>query len=81
MSEKSRATSIVTDYVGLDADALSVLAYAAWQGRFDEFAKKIEKHYQESLSYVHPEARSIAQIPGAVRAERFFLSCYKLSCC
>jgi predicted unusual protein kinase regulating ubiquinone biosynthesis (AarF/ABC1/UbiB family) len=76
-SAKSRATKIVTDYVGQDLNALSVLAYAAERGRFGEFAGKLEEHYQESLQYVHPEARRIAQIPGAVRAERFFLDCYK----
>jgi len=42
-----------------------------------EFAKKLEGHYQESLQYVHPEARRIARVPGAVRAEAFFLDCYK----
>ena len=76
-SAKSRATKIVTDYVGQDENALSVLAYAAEQGRFDEFAKKLEEHYQENLQFVHPEARMNTQFPGVVRAERFFLECYE----
>ena len=29
------------------------------------------------MKYVHPEARRIAQMPGAVRAERFFLNCFE----
>ena len=74
---KQRATEIVDAYVGQDVNALSVLAYAAERGKFDEFAAKLEAHYSESLKYVHPEARKIAQIPGAVRAERFFLECYQ----
>ena len=75
-SAKDRATKIVNDYVGQDLNALSVLAYASERGRFDEFAERLEGHYQESLQYVHPEARRIAQVPGAVRAEAFFLDCY-----
>ena len=64
-------------YEGQDLNALSVLAYAAERGRFDEFLEKLEKHYEESLGYVHPEARRVAQIPGAVRAENFFIKCYE----
>ena len=76
-SAKERSTKIVNDYVGQDLNALSVLAYAAERGRFDEFAEKLERHYQKNLNYVHPEARKIASHPGAVRAEEFFLDCYK----
>jgi len=74
---KKRATTIVEAFVGRDMDALSVLSYAAERGKFCEYAEKLENHFQESMKYVHPEARRIAQIPGAVRAERFFLDCYK----
>ena len=49
--------------------------YAAEIGRFDEFAERLERHYQDSLKYVHPEARRVA-IPGALRAESFILQCY-----
>ena len=75
-SAKTRATQIVNNYVGQDINALSVLSYAAERGKFDEFAEKLEKHYQENLLFVHPEARRIAKVPGSVRAERFFLECY-----
>jgi hypothetical protein len=76
-SARQRATQIVKDYVGRDVDALSVLAYAAERGNFDEFAGRLEAHYKENLHYVHPEARRCAKVPGAVRAEVFFLDCYK----
>lgn len=75
-SAKQRAIEIVEAYVGQDVNALSVLCYAAERGKFDEFAEKLETHWSESPQYVYPEARKIAQIPGAVRAERFFLECY-----
>ncbi len=74
---KKRAAKIVTDYVGQDINALSVLAYAAEQGKFEEFAQKLEQHYQDNLQDVHPEARNNARIPGAVRTEKFFSDCYK----
>ena len=74
---KERATEIVNYYVGQEVNALSVLAYAAEQGRFDEFAERLERHYQESLQYVHPSARRIAGVPGVLRAEEFFLGCYQ----
>jgi len=72
-----RATNIVRNYVGRDTDALSVLAYAAERGRFDEFAELLEAHYEESLSRVHPEARKVLGVPGATRATQFFLNCYQ----
>lgn len=73
---RERTKRIVNNYEGRDVDALSVLAYAAEQGRFDEFAGKLEEHYRDSLEYVHPNARKVARIPGAVRAEVFFTDCY-----
>lgn len=76
-SARQRVTKIINAYVGQDLNALSVLAYAAEKGNFDEFVEKLEKHNQESLKYVHPEARTNAQVPGAIRAENFFLDCYK----
>ena len=74
---KAGATTIVNCYAGIDVDALSVLAYAAERGKFEEFAEKLEKHYEENLSFVHPDARRLAVVPGAVRAERFFIDCYR----
>ena len=73
---KKRAIKIVESFVGRDVDAISVLGYAAERGKFKEYAEKLEQHYEENMKYVHPEARRISQIPGAVRAERFFLNCY-----
>ena len=29
-----------------------------------------------NLQYVHPEARRTVQVPGTLRAERFFVECY-----
>jgi transposase len=74
---ENRIKGIVTNYVGQDLNALSVLAYAAERGRITEFIEKLEKHYEDSLRYVHPEARKLAAVPGAVRAEKFFVDCYK----
>ncbi|MBI1968812.1 hypothetical protein HYS49_02780 [Candidatus Woesearchaeota archaeon] len=71
-----RARSIIEGYKNREIDALSILAYAAEQGRFDEFAKRLEEHYKNNLQYVHPEARKTAQVPGTLRAEIFFLECY-----
>jgi len=73
---RKRAIKIVESFVGRDVDAISVLGYAAERGKFKEYAEKLEQHYEENMKYVHPEARRISQIPGAVRAERFFLNCY-----
>ncbi|MBW3001046.1 hypothetical protein KY341_04175 [Candidatus Woesearchaeota archaeon] len=74
---RPKVIDIINKYVGQDVNALSVLRYAAERGRFDEFMDKLEKHYAESLIYVHPEARRVDGYPGAVRAELFFLECYK----
>ena len=71
-----RASVIAENFVGTDLDALSILGYAAERGRFDEFAEKLEKHYDWNLKYVHPAARRIRAIPGAIRATQFFLQCY-----
>ena len=71
-----RASTIATNYVCTYMDALSIMSYAAEIGRFNEFAGKLEQHYKESLQYVHPQARRVVIIPGAVRATQFFLNCY-----
>ncbi len=76
-SLKSRILEIAKKYEGRDADAVSVLFYAAERDRLEEYAGKLERHFEESLQYVHPEARRLAVMPGAVRAERFILDCYK----
>jgi len=74
---RSRVEKIVQNWEGREIDALSVLTYAFEGGRFGEFARKLEEHYKKSLQYVHPEARRMKTIPGANRAERFILDCYK----
>jgi len=76
-SVKPRVLKIVNDYVGRDLDALSILAYAAERGMFEEFAKKLEENYKENLCYVHPEARRIIELGGTFRTEHFILDCYK----
>lgn len=74
---EKKVYKIVCKYVGQNVNALSVLAYAAEQNRFEEFIGKLESHYQENLQFVHPDARRLVAIPGAIRAERFFMSCYE----
>ncbi|MBR9683124.1 hypothetical protein GOV03_01135 [Candidatus Woesearchaeota archaeon] len=77
-SSKERAIKIVDKYEGQDINALSILAYAAERGRFDEFAEKLEEHHQKNLCYVLPEARSGTPVlRGAARAAIFFVDCYK----
>ncbi len=74
---KEKTHAILNSYAGRDIDALSVLGYAAEQNKFDEFVKKLESHHETNLRYVHPGARRILTVPGAQRAELFFLNCYK----
>ncbi len=76
-SARQKINDIVNNYEGQDVNALSTLAYAAEKNRFDEFTGKLETHYNESLQFVHPEARKLQQVPGALRAEYFFMRCYK----
>lgn len=75
-SAKERAASIVDSYIGRDADALSILSYAAERGRFDEFAGKLEKQCRENLGFVDPGIRRGVVIPATLQAEAFFLQCY-----
>ncbi|MFH1174866.1 MAG: hypothetical protein V1725_07050 [archaeon] len=77
---REKAKELVNKYAGQDINALSVLAYAASKGRFAEFVDKLEFHHEENLRYVHPEARRLSTVPGAVRAETFFSNCYKALC-
>jgi hypothetical protein len=73
---RERATRIAESYEGQDAHALSVLAYAAERGKFDEFAGKLERHFDESLGYVHPEVRRDPRVPSVVQTAAFFRACY-----
>ena len=72
-----RVVYIVDKYEGQDLNALSVLIYAAEKGGLEEYIQKLEKHFGENLAWVHPKARKFKVIPGAVRAEMFFLQCYE----
>lgn len=73
---EERITQIADNYLGVDVDALSILAYAAERGTFNEFAGKLEKFYVDNLIMVHPGARRVAQVPGAMKAAAFFMQCY-----
>ena len=73
---KERATSITNNYIGRDSNALSILAYAAERGRFEEFAGKLEKHCREYLCFVDPGVRRLA-IPDVIRTKNFFIQCYQ----
>ena len=74
---KERAISIVKMYEGRDTDAISILAYAAEHGRFHEFAEKLENYHGRDFAFIDPELRRWAELPGARKAERFFLQCYE----
>jgi len=76
-SAKERAAAIVNGYIGRDADALSILAYAAERGRFDEFAQKLEKHLHTNMGFIDPGVRRLAEIAVVGLSERFLLQCYK----
>ena len=74
---KERTTTIVDSYVGRDSDALSILKYAAEQGKFDEFAGKLEDICRDHLSFVDPEIRRWLEISGTRRSHELILNCYK----
>ena len=65
---RQRASKIVDDYVGLDSDAILVLASDSKVGRFDEYATRLELHFDEDLCYSPAPARRHPGWPGAVRA-------------
>lgn len=60
-----------------DLNAASVLIYALERGKFNVYALRLEKYYDEDLTYVHPGARKNITVPGGLRAENFFLGLYK----
>lgn len=72
-----RASNIVIQYEGRDRDALSVLAEAAEKGRFEEFARKLEDYHKRNLQGVDPRARRLANMPEAIKVEKFFRDCYQ----
>jgi hypothetical protein len=69
-------SDLIEEFKGQDLNAMSVLMYAAEQGKLEDYLGKLRQHYQENLQYVHPDARRLAAMPGAVRAENFFVRCY-----
>lgn len=73
---EQRAIQIATNYQSRDLDALSLLAYAAERGRFDDFAERLEAHYRENLQYVHPSSRKSQRMPRVSITDEFFLECY-----
>jgi len=75
-AKEEQVAELVNQYMGQDVNALSLLAYAAERGKLDEYTAKMKKHYDDSLQFVHPEARRLQRVPGAVLAEQFFLNCY-----
>ena len=79
-SANKRTTKILESYLGLDADILSILSYSAKRGRFDEFAGKLEEHYNgnPNLAFLDPGIRRLSGVGSAVyKVEEFFIKCYQ----
>ena len=74
---KTSVARLVTNYEGRDVDVLSVLCYAAEGGKFDEYLDRLGVYFRDDMIFIHPDARRLAVIPGAVRAGSFFLACYR----
>jgi hypothetical protein len=74
-----RVEQILDNYQGWDGDALVILALAAKVRRFEEFATRLEEHYDSSPSirFVLPDARKNTRIAGVVKTREFFRDCYK----
>jgi len=53
-SIEERVTTILEKYNGRLIDASSVLMYALKQGKFDEFAKRLEESYKD-FGHIHPQ--------------------------
>ena len=52
--QKERVRKIVANYRGRQMDTLSILGYAQEQGKFDEFAQRLEERHEEWRT-VHPD--------------------------
>ncbi len=74
---RKRAKAIIIEYSGQDMYAASVLVYAAERGKFDEYARRMEKNFEDDFSYVSPEARGKPGIPGADRTNKFMIGLFK----
>lgn len=75
--KRTEITDLVNRYEGQDFNALSVMAYAAERGQLDDYMAKLQGHYDDSLFRVHPGARKVNGVPGAMKTEAFFVGCYK----
>lgn len=74
---RQRVIKIITDYQGRDTEAIGILISAAQEGRFNEFAQKLERNYTESrLELLPPRLRRVTTLHGAMELERFLLACY-----
>lgn len=74
---KQRAEKIIDAWCGADGEAANILMWAAEKGRFEEYAEKMDGHYEESLQYCHPEARRYGHVPAAHRVAQFAIKCYE----
>jgi len=74
---KQRINDLTDNFQGVDRDALAVLFYAARGGKLDEYLGKLGEYHDRDLKFVHPEARRVAQMPGATKVDRFFGRCFK----
>ena len=73
----ARATEIVTDYAGLEISVLSILAFAAQENRFEEFAKRLKDYYSSSsLPRIPPRNRRYPDFPGT-RTFDLFADCFR----
>ena len=73
-----RVRTAVRDYgPGWDVAAVSLLSHAANAGRFEEFYARLEVNHTEELSFVHPDARRIMEVPAVRRTDNLFRSAYK----
>ena len=53
------------------------MIYSAERGIFRKYFDELKDFLDKDLKFVRPEARRIACVPEALRAESFFLNCYK----
>ena len=74
---KNRTLETINMYVGQDANALSLLAYAAEKGRLTEFVSRLEGIYNQSTPYLHPQIRSFAEAHNIRKVDQFFVGCYQ----
>ena len=74
---EKRVTTIIDNCIGVDRDALSLLAYAAERKKIEGYLTRLEEFYKKELQYVHPDARKLTNVAGAKKAVHFFIGCYE----